>query len=1146
MKILSFLISALVCASLLGQAVVQAPAPTNFSGVSSFQTSDALLSEYGGASGDGKIPTPTENIGENFIETLRGLQETLERIENALHVLEMSTDWILLETLTETLVQRLTVFENIAYTMLLAAKESGDAKSDMVLQSSIQQFENWLENSTLATKEIIDDLNTLLETKSAGGAPMLCKRVKFIREKIMSLGGSIVRIGDIWFERWDGSTWVRTYWAYPGDQVRVRVRFVNSYRFLWTRVTAWWYFWGAYEWVFGAQEGIHYGTYKKDYAPPSSEWYESFPTRVESIAAPKQPASGLYEFHIPGWVEAYFWIWKIYEYPSPDGTIDGVPHTRIFLNVLNRDSTLKFKDYVYPSSGVAGTTFTYKVTYKDEDGHAPSYVRVYIDGSPRNMTFVSGDYKTGATFRYQWTTTSADVSTHNYYFTASDPFQPQLARLPPTGTYSGPTVTEPPRPFDFRLEKSSDIVVPQGGSSSTTIRVIRTSGPTQTVSLSGAWIDTAPTGITPGLNPTYSSPDYSSTLTVTATSNASIGTFTYRITGSGGGLIRTVDVKVEVTDATPPGHWRNFSPTTWVTTQTPTASVEVRNGESGLNVGLAQYRYSNDDGVTWSSWVQASCTGTNGTTAFQTITASSVPFDKDSLMPTQNRIQFRISDMAGNVGTSPQYYVLIDATPPTIEHEPLAEWQGYGPYVITAIITDEPSGVDVASLLVCYSTDGGASWHELPMETTPIINEYSASIPNQPHETAVWHYIRASDVAGNENTCPINAPASYHSLTVDKLPPTISVLSPPEFTNNPQPEISARVADAHSGMDATRIQLWLNGGLVDHAYDPVTGLVSHTPPEPLAEGTYSVTLIVADRVCNENQAEWQFVVDLTPPEQFDLVSPPDNSWTNDDTPTLSWQATTDALSGLEGYDLYIDGAFNRSVDNDTTSTTPVAPLAEGAHTWYIVARDRAGNVRQSASTWTINVDITPPVAANEQPPNNSTVRPGRRTVSVEVTDALSGVDPGSVAMSIDGVPVTPMFEPIPQGYRVSYTTTFRPNTAPVITVTASDLAGNALSFSWLFNVVPGGQQAAPAATAIAEAEQAIAQAELIIGSPQAAETLLANARDHLLRAKEAYEEGRYGEAYGLATSAKRLAEDAIKIAQKAASGSAGGRAKGRA
>ncbi|GIV18547.1 MAG: hypothetical protein KatS3mg023_0298 [Armatimonadota bacterium] len=113
-------------------------------------------------------------------------------------------------------------------------------------------------------------------------------------------------------------------------------------------------------------------------------------------------------------------------------------------------------------------------------------------------------------------------------------------------------------------------------------------------------------------------------------------------------------VKIDLTE---PQDWQNFTITSVGSTGlTPTCTVQVRDVLSGLATSVPSwYRYSKDGGTTWSSWYSAVTTGSDGTTAFQTITASDVPFNQQSA--TQNRIQFAVRDVAGNWGYSPQYTV---------------------------------------------------------------------------------------------------------------------------------------------------------------------------------------------------------------------------------------------------------------------------------------------------------------------------------------------------------------------------------------------------------------------------------------------------------------------------------------------------------
>jgi len=115
-----------------------------------------------------------------------------------------------------------------------------------------------------------------------------------------------------------------------------------------------------------------------------------------------------------------------------------------------------------------------------------------------------------------------------------------------------------------------------------------------------------------------------------------------------------------IVDNVAPHHWRDFAPTGWVADQTPDCTIRAADNTAGLDVSEAYYKYSTDGGSSWSGWRSASCTGSDGATSYQTITASAVPFNQDS--GTQNKIKFKIDDVAGNTGESTEYTVKIDAT----------------------------------------------------------------------------------------------------------------------------------------------------------------------------------------------------------------------------------------------------------------------------------------------------------------------------------------------------------------------------------------------------------------------------------------------------------------------------------------------------
>ena len=115
--------------------------------------------------------------------------------------------------------------------------------------------------------------------------------------------------------------------------------------------------------------------------------------------------------------------------------------------------------YVSPTSGDTSTSFYYYVTYYDDDGDNPSAKYVYIDGSAYTMSLYSGSASDGV---YRYGPKNLGEGTHNYYFYFTDG-EGGTARLPSSGSSSGPSVTEPNEP----PELSSGSVSPTSGDTST-------------------------------------------------------------------------------------------------------------------------------------------------------------------------------------------------------------------------------------------------------------------------------------------------------------------------------------------------------------------------------------------------------------------------------------------------------------------------------------------------------------------------------------------------------------------------------------------------------------------------------------------------------------------------------------------------------
>ena len=91
---------------------------------------------------------------------------------------------------------------------------------------------------------------------------------------------------------------------------------------------------------------------------------------------------------------------------------------------------------ISPSSGTSSTVFTFKTTYTNVNGNAPTQATLYLDNIPIAMSYVSGSNSTGAVYQEQ---TALSVGTHTYFFVFSDS---QSVWADPIGpqVYAGPTI----------------------------------------------------------------------------------------------------------------------------------------------------------------------------------------------------------------------------------------------------------------------------------------------------------------------------------------------------------------------------------------------------------------------------------------------------------------------------------------------------------------------------------------------------------------------------------------------------------------------------------------------------------------------------------------------------------------------------------
>ncbi|MDI6817231.1 MAG: Ig-like domain-containing protein [Actinomycetota bacterium] len=260
-----------------------------------------------------------------------------------------------------------------------------------------------------------------------------------------------------------------------------------------------------------------------------------------------------------------------------------------------------------------------------------------------------------------------------------------------------------------------------------------------------------------------------------------------------------------------------------------------------------------------------------------------------------------------------------------------------------------PGASDAVSGLEGFSVEWSQSATTIPDQTVDlgpgVTSTSSLSLPD-----GSWYFnVRTKDAAGNWTTTVRLGP-----YTIDIDPPTTTLSSAPA------------TADGANGWFKSVPTITLTSsdpGNTYYSWTSATGpWTIYTAAFTASAGQNTLYYYSEDQVGNKEAAKSkEFKVDTQAPTVFSLSSPANAGTANNDTgQTFSWNASSDAQSGIAKYILYVDGALNRDAIT-TTSYTQASSLAPGNHTWYVKAVDAAGNTVDSSATFNLTVkDVVPP------------------------------------------------------------------------------------------------------------------------------------------------------------------------------------------
>jgi len=301
-------------------------------------------------------------------------------------------------------------------------------------------------------------------------------------------------------------------------------------------------------------------------------------------------------------------------------------------------------------------------------------------------------------------------------------------------------------------------------------------------------------------------------------------------------------------------------------------------------------------------------------------------------------------------------------------------WQTSTPFTVTATASDGDGYVENVELWYRYSTND-LSWG--PWTSFGLDNDnsdgWSWSFTAPEGDGYYEFHSIARDDDGNVEEASWAADVI---CGVDRAAPSAPDLVSP--TSGTTTDVSAPTFDWSDVTDLSGVTYTFE--IIDTLTK--TGLTSSnytlTSGEALPDGTYSWRVRAIDGAGNVGDwhETWSLTVstyvppppppppsppppDTTPPPTPSLVSPADETRTEDNTSTFDWSDVTDS-SGVTYTLEIIDTLTKTGLTSSNYTLTSDEALAEGTYSWRVRAVDGAGNTGNWSSTWSLTVTIPMP------------------------------------------------------------------------------------------------------------------------------------------------------------------------------------------
>ncbi|PNQ74723.1 hypothetical protein C1T31_00855 [Hanstruepera neustonica] len=234
----------------------------------------------------------------------------------------------------------------------------------------------------------------------------------------------------------------------------------------------------------------------------------------------------------------------------------------------------------------------------------------------------------------------------------------------------------------------------------------------------------------------------------------------------------------------------------------------------------------------------------------------------------------------------------------------------------------------------------------------------------------------------------------------------------------------------------TGYDVYQNGGFVTNVSGTsyqVTGLTPSTG--------YSFYVIARDTAGNASSASNSENITTLDPPDTQAPSAPTNLTANNTTSfttDLSWDVATDNV-GVSGYDIYQDGSFIANVSGTTYQVAGLSPST--AYTFYVIARDAAGNASNASNTVNVTTEAFVDTVAPSTPTGLSASNTTETTTDLSWNASTDNIGVDGYDIYQDGIFIDSVWGTFYLATGLSENTTYS------FYVVARDAAGNSSSAS---------------------------------------------------------------------------------------------------